>query len=134
MEAYMRKKYFVLLFLLLLILFLQFGLSPTLNYSSINNTPDGYDLELSLTANQLVILNENAFAYDVIEKTISNDFKKMQFCYDEYGYPCELNVIVYTNALTKLFNKPSFRFRYAQEIPYQYDIAERPDCFELICY
>lgn len=128
---FMKKKIIITLLCLFFFGILQFASSPTLNQSITDSTPDGYEATLTITANQLLILNREKLAQSLIQRIVDNDFSRMQFSYDILGYPSGLKVTVYTNALTKYLGLPAFYFRYEQENLYEYNIKDHPEQFEL---
>lgn len=117
------KKTLIILTCLLTVLYLQFGMTPTLNQSTINHTADHYELHLVVTANKLFIIDKEKTAELFIQKTIHNNFKNMHLSYDVHGYPDEISMTVYSNYITKFLDIPAFSFRYAQELPSQYNFA-----------
>lgn len=129
----MKKK----LFYIILFLFFfasQFLFAPRLNHVSTHNSPDGYTMSVTLTANRWFILRKKAYAKRTIESICDNSFRNMQFSYDILGYPEELDVVVYDNAFTKALHKPAFSFRYVQKNSYEYNIVEHPDKFHFLFY
>ncbi len=70
---------------------------------------------MCITANKIVLTNQDDFANELIQKAINNEFENMQFSYDILGYPDELTITVYTNALTKYLKQPAFQIRYGGE-------------------
>lgn len=112
----MRKKIVLIILCILFgltILYLQFGLGPTVNNAITTSDSEGYQANLTITMNQIVIWNEEKTQQDLIEQILANEFKNMQFSYDIMGYPEEITVTVYTNSFTKKLGIPAFEFEYA---------------------
>lgn len=102
----------ITLFILTGLLYLQFGRQPVVNHSMILENSDTYDLSLVITLNKLVILNRKNVEQTLIQKTLDNDFKNIQFSYDIHGMPRKIHVTVYANALTYMLDVPAFEFQY----------------------
>lgn len=125
----MKKRILFIILCILGILYLQFGQSPTLIHTTTTSNAQGYEAILTVTANKLLILNQEKMADNLVQHAIENDFEPLQLSYDLLGYPNELTITVYANALTEYFDIPAFHISYAQETPYQYTIDENPDAF-----
>ena len=112
----MKIKRCIVALLFLGILYLQFGRAPYINTSTIKKHAENYDLELSITANKLFIIDNDQYAKNLIEKILENDFKNMQFPYDELGYPKEIRIKVYTNNISRFHNVPAFEIYYTTSL------------------
>ncbi len=115
----MKRKVFLIILCLsfaLGIFYLQFSRKPTVNNIVTNADSSGYAASLTITANKLVILDQNKFQQALINHILDNDFKNMMFSYDVMGYANEYTVTVHTNALTKKLGVSAFTFRYVPEI------------------
>ena len=112
-----RKIVLIVLCILSLsfLLYLQFGQEPVVNNMITDSHPSGYTAMLSVTANKIVLINQDDFANKLIQKTIHNEFKNMQLSYDILGFPNQVTITVYTNALTKTLGIPAFQIKYSQE-------------------
>lgn len=112
----MRKKIvFIVLCVLFLceIFYLQVSCEPTLNSTITHNDSDGYDADLTITMNKILIFNQEKTELDLINRIMDNEFENMQFSYDAMGYPEEIKVTVYTNSFTRKLGIPAFQFRYS---------------------
>lgn len=112
----MKKKIQIICLCLLFILgffYLQVSREPTINNAITNSDPNGYVANLTITANKLIIFDQNKLQNDLINRIQNNDFENMLFSYDVMGYPRECTVTVYSNKLTKKLGIPAFTFRYA---------------------
>ena len=84
-------------------LYLQYGrdvkVTSSMNFSSGNY----YEMELTLVANKLFIIDKQRFAEEMIERCIDNNFHDIKFSYDMMGYPNRLQINVYLNEFIGLF-------------------------------
>lgn len=127
----MRKKLLFIVLFILALLYLQFGRGPHLNNTITSSNSAGYELTLTITANKLLILNRDSFVNSLIEQTVQNEWKNIQFSYDMQGYPNKLTIYVYANPFFKRLDLLAFRAKYVQETPYLYDIKENPEKFTI---
>lgn len=112
----MKKKIQIICLCLLFILgffYLQVSRNPTINSAFTSSDPNGYVANITITANKLIIFDQNKLQKDLINRIQNNDFENMLFSYDVMGYPRECTVTVYSNKLTKKLGIPAFTFRYA---------------------
>ena len=108
----MKKKILLIVLCGLVLLYFQFGRKPEINTATTNSTPEGYQLNVTVTANTLFIINKERAAQKFIDKTLANDFQKIQLPYEEYGYPNELHLTVYANAFGRRLSLPAFRVEF----------------------
>lgn len=113
MKKKIRIMSLCLLFFILGFFYLQVSHKPTICNVITCSDAKGYTTNLSITANKLIIFNQNKLQQELIDGIRKNNFKNMLFSYDVMGYPRECNVTVYTNKLAKKLGIPAFTFRYA---------------------
>lgn len=111
----MKRKITLITLCILGILYLQFGREPYVNNAITNSHSDGYEMNLTITMNKLILFNQEKTEQELIDCIINNSFKNQQFSYDMMGYPSEIKVTVYTNNFTKSLDIPSFHFQYVNE-------------------
>lgn len=109
----------LLLFFAMAFFYLQTSREPTIDSVVTHSDSSGYVASLTITANKLVIFNQNKLQKNIISHILNNDFQNMLFSYDVMGYPKECTVIVYTNSLTKKLGISAFTFRYAPDCQMQ---------------
>lgn len=84
-------------------LYLQYGrdvkVTSSMNFSSGNY----YEMELTLVANKLFIIDKQRFAEEMIERCIDNNFHDIKFSYDMMGYPNRLKIKVYLNESSRRY-------------------------------
>lgn len=108
-------------------LYLQYGrdekVTSSMNFSSGNY----YEMELTVVANKLFIIDKQRFAEEMIERCIDNNFHDIKFSYDMMGYPNRLQINVYLNE----FSKSHFTILYMMESEngMDYNIKDNPDRF-----
>ena len=90
------------------ILYLQFGRDVKVVSSMNSSSGDYYEMDLTVVANRLFIIDKEKFAEDLLHRCIANTFHEIQFSYDIMGYPDRLTVKVYLNKK----NKPYFTIYY----------------------
>lgn len=108
-------------------LYLQYGRDVNVT-SSMNLSSDNYyEMELTVVANKLFIINKQRFAEEMIERCIDNNFHDIKFSYDMTGYPNRLQINVYLNE----FSKSHFTILYMTESEngMDYNIKDNPDKF-----
>ena len=125
----MKKKILLIVLCILTLVYLQFGRKAVLNTSSTSKTPEGYQLDVTITVNTLYVGTKEQMTQRLIEKILNNDFQNMQLSYEEYGHPNELHLTVYANSFGRLLALPSFRVKCVQEVPYQYNLKDHPEMF-----
>ena len=103
-------------------LYLQYGrdvkVTSSMNFSSGNY----YEMEFTVVANKLFIIDKQRFAEEMIERCID-----IKFSYDMMGYPNRLQINVYLNE----FSKSHFTILYMTESEngMDYNIKDNPDKF-----
>ena len=108
-------------------LYLQYGrdvkVISSMNFSSGNY----YEMEFTVVANKLFIIDKQRFAEEMIERCIDNNFHDIKFSYDMMGYPNRLQINVYLNE----FSKSHFTILYMTESEngMDYNIKDNPDKF-----
>lgn len=108
-------------------LYLQYGRDVNVT-SSMNLSSDNYyEMELTVVANKLFIIDKQRFAEEMIERSIDNNFHDIKFSYDMMGYPNRLQFNVYLNE----FSKSHFTILYMTESEngMDYNIKDNPDKF-----
>lgn len=108
-------------------LYLQYGRDVNVT-SSMNLSSDNYyEMELTVVANKLFIIDKQRFAEEMIERCIDNNFHDIKFSYDMMGYPNRLQFNVYLNE----FSKSHFTILYMTESEngMDYNIKDNPDKF-----
>ena len=83
------------------ILYLQFGRDVKVVSSMNSSSVDYYEMNLTVVANRLFIIDKERFAEDLIHRCIDNDFHEMKFSYDLNGYPDKIEITVYLNEINR---------------------------------
>ena len=65
----MKKKILLIVLCALVLLYLQFGRNAEINSATTSSTPEGYQLNVTVTANTLFIINKERAAQNFIDKT-----------------------------------------------------------------
>ena len=110
-------------------LYLQYGrdvkVTSSMNFSSANY----YQMDFTVVANKLFIIDKQRFAEEMIERCIDNNFYDIKFSYDMMGYPNRLKINVYLNE----FSKSQFTIRYMTESEngMEYNIKDNPDKYKI---
>lgn len=93
---------------------------------------DNYHEEkITVVVNRLYVKNYQACAEEIVEKCRKNDFKSIQFSYDN-SIPNELDVTVYLNEADRNKRRELFSFTYVpKEKNDKYNIMENPENFKL---
>lgn len=111
------------------LLYLQYG--RDVEVTSTMNTASGnfYELDLTVVANRIMILDRERYAKELIQRCINNDFHEIRFSYDVMGYPNRLQIRVYLNELCE----QSFLICYRTKTENRpvYNIKDNPDKFEV---
>lgn len=109
-----RKIVFIILCVLFMleIFYLQVSREPTVNNVITSSNKQGYDADLTITANKIFIINQDKLEEQLIQQILDNDFKNVQMSYDLLGYPNKITITVYTNDLTKYLGIPAFHITY----------------------
>ena len=108
-------------------LYLQYDrnvkVTSSMNFSSGNY----YEMEFTVVANKLYIIDKQRFAEEMIDRCIDNNFYDIKFSYDMMGYPNRLQINVYLNE----FSKSHFTILYMTESEngMDYNIKDNPDKF-----
>ena len=108
-------------------LYLQYDrnvkVTSSMNFSSGNY----YEMEFTVVANKLYIIDQQRFAEEMIDRCIDNNFHDIKFSYDMMGYPNRLQINVYLNE----FSKSHFTILYMTESEngMDYNIKDNPDKF-----
>ena len=132
MENDMKRKLLIGFTIILVLLLFHLCSQPTLHSVITSQSAETYKMSLAVVLNQPFVWNKARITNQLLERTIHNQFHNMQFSYDELGYPSELEVTVYANALSRRWGSPAFSFRYMQDEDSTYNIKEHPDKFEII--
>ena len=108
-------------------LYLQYGRDVNVTSSMSLSSDNYYEMELTVVANKLFIIDKQRFAEEMIERCIDNDFHDIKFSYDMMGYPNRLQINVYLNE----FSKSHFTILYMMESEngMDYNIKDNPDKF-----
>lgn len=110
-------------------LYLQYGcdvkVTSSMNFSSGNY----YEMELTVVANKLFIIDKQRFAKDMIERCIDNDFHDIKFSYDMMGYPNRLQIKVYLNELSKRHFTICYRVKTGDSA--DYNVKKEPRMFDI---
>lgn len=85
------------------ILYLQFGRDVKVVSSMNSSSGDYYEMNLTVVANRLFIIDKERFAEDLIHRCIANTFHEIKFSYDIMGFPDRLTVKVYLNEISKRY-------------------------------
>lgn len=114
----MKKYRIVILFVLCLVagfLYLQFGRDVNVVSSMNSSSEDYYEMDLTIVANRLIIIDKNKFAENLKNRCMENNFREIKFSYDLLGHPDQIKIKVYTNELSKKICGESFTVRYEIE-------------------
>ena len=108
-------------------LYLQYGRDVTVTSSMNFSSGNYYEMDFTVVANKLFIIDKQRFAEEMIERCIDNDFHDIKFSYDMMGYPNRLQINVYLN----VFSKSHFTILYITELEngMDYNIKDNPDKF-----
>lgn len=97
------------------ILYLQFGRDVKVVSSMNSSSGDYYEMNLTVVANRLIIIDKNKFAENLKYRCMENNFREIKFSYDILGYPDRIKIKVYTNELSKQICRESFTVCYEIE-------------------
>ena len=110
-------------------LYLQYGrdvkVTSSMNFSSENY----YEMELTVVANKLFIIDKQRFAEEMIERCIDNDFHDIKFSYDMMGYPNRLQIKVYLNEVSERYFTICYKIK-AGNSPV-YNVKDNPEMFDI---
>ena len=93
----MKKYRIVILFVLCLVagfLYLQFGRDVNVVSSMNSSSEDYYEMDLTIVANRLIIIDKNKFAENLKNRCMENNFREIKFSYDILGYPDRIKIKV----------------------------------------
>lgn len=113
-----------------LCIYLQWGRGVSVR-NTISSSRDGKRTEhITIVANKLYIGDKEAFAGDMIETCINNEFRDVRFSYD-MGYPVEITMDIYTNDTARRLGLRCCEVRYAQaeEDRYRYNVKDDRERF-----
>lgn len=114
----MKKYRTVIIFVLCLlavILYLQFGRDVKVVSSMNSSSGNCYEMDLTIVANRLIIMDKKKFAENIKNRCMENNFREIKFSYDLLGHPDQIKIKVYTNELSKKICGESFTVRYEIE-------------------
>ena len=74
-----------------------------------------YSESISVLEDEEVISNKEACVYEIIQRVVADDFKEIDFSFEENGYPNELSVTVYTSKQAFEIGINTFEFEYVTE-------------------
>ncbi|OUP67266.1 hypothetical protein B5F13_00585 [Drancourtella sp. An177] len=114
----MKKYRIVILFVLCLVagfLYLQFGRDVNVVSSMNSSSEDYYEMDLTIVANRLIIIDKNKFAENLKNRCMENNFREIKFSYDILGYPDRIKIKVYPNELSRQICRESFTVCYEIE-------------------
>lgn len=108
-----RKIVFIVLCIFFFsgILYLQYGREMTVNNITTESNPQGYSASLTITANKLFVTNQPKYTQKLIKQISDNELPNMQLSYDMMGYPNEITITVYANALMRNLHIPAFQIK-----------------------
>jgi len=132
----MKKKITICSLICILVLTGCAGLNKE---SNTENGPDvvssistNQDQMLTIVANQNKIMDKEAFAKELIQRCLDNDFHTIKFCFEE-GYPTSLDMNVYLWKEDIHEKDPVMKVSYKpKEWNKGYDIKNNPEQFELV--
>ena len=111
----MKRKFFIIGILilgLLSLIYLQFLRMPCINNITSIKGPHGYEASISITANQLVIFNQEHLKNELIQQILENDFENMQISDELLCGPTKFHVTVYTSSFTRYLDISACDFEY----------------------
>ena len=108
--------------------YLQYG--RDVKVISTMNTALGncYEMDLTVAANRLFIIDQEQFAEELIDRCIVNDFHEEKFSYDVMGYPNRLRIKVYLNKVSKRHFTIYYEVKEGNR--FDYNIKDNPEIFE----
>ena len=125
-----KRRMHASLILMALCIYLQWGRGVSVR-NTISSSRDGKRTEhITIVANKLYIGDKEAFAGDMIETCINNEFRDVRFSYD-MGYPVEITMDIYTNDTARRLGLRCCEVRYAQaeEDRYRYNVKDDRERF-----
>ena len=125
-----KRRMHASLILMALCIYLQWGRGVSVR-NTISSSRDGKRTEhITIVANKLYIGDKEAFAGDMIETCINNEFRDVRFSYD-MGYPVEIRMDVYINEASWKRGIRCFEVLFAQpeEEQYRYNVKDDRERF-----
>ena len=96
-------------------LYLQYGRDVKVTSSKNFSSGNYYEMELTLVANKLFIIDKQRFAEEMIERCIDNNFYDIKFSYDMIGYPDYVTIKIFPNDLCRILHKGDYSVIYKAE-------------------
>lgn len=127
----MKKRIIVITVILCMVVgFLYLQYDRDVKVISTMNTASGncYEMDLTVAANRLFIMDQEKFAEELIDRCIANDFHKVEFSYDVMGYPNRLRVKVYLNETSN--RHFTIYYDVNEGNRFDYNIKDNPEIFE----
>ena len=126
----MKKRIIVICNPLMVVGFLYLQYGRDVKVISTMNTASGncYEMDLTVVANRLFIMDQEKFAEELIDRCIANDFHKVEFSYDVMGYPNRLRVKVYLNETSN--RHFTIYYDVNEGNRFDYNIKDNPEIFE----
>ena len=130
--------------LIVVIMIFCSGCTNDRNYKEIDvisasghKTDNWYSESNSVFVDEATISNREACVYEIIRRVVADDFKEIDFSFEENGYPNELSVTVYTSKQAFEVGIKAFEFEYVTEydsekIWNQNNIKDNPDKFLIV--
>lgn len=139
MRGDQMKRRWIIVFVLIssivtLFLYLQFGRDVKVSSSRSQMADNYYEENLTVVANTIIIADKQAFAEELIQRCIDNNFHEILFSYDIAGYPNRLQISVYPNEWSRKFSLDHFTILYQTDAGCSslYNIKDNPDMYEII--
>lgn len=73
------------------------------------------EIGIDVVVNRKTVEDEEACAWEIIEKFIEDDFHTIKFCWEERDYPVRLTADVYADKQSQMESEKLFSFEYAAE-------------------
>ena len=109
-----RKVFIILMILIIILLYLQFGRDMDVYNSYVFSVGDYHEQQLKVVINKIWVNDNRKCANDILQRCKANSFKSIDFCYDSY-IPNELYVDVYLSDIYIKIGHPLFSFSYLPE-------------------
>ena len=93
-------------------------------------TDDCYSEYITVVVNTKELEDYERCAQDIIERYITNSFTSVDFCFDEIGYPNELNAVVFLTEENVEEWKPIFEMSYRTD-SFDYNIKDDSERYTL---
>lgn len=91
---------------------------------------DCYSEYITVVVNTKELEDYERCAQDIIERYITNSFTSVDFCFDEIGYPNELNAVVFLTEENVEEWKPIFEMSYRTD-SFDYNIKDDSERYTL---